>query len=59
MTDWKALARAAGVPATDAELDTLATVLSVLDRSFRSLPLTLTPADDPAPFLADFGDQPR
>ena len=48
MKDWKRIAQASGIQATDAELERSAAILAALEKEFRPLTANLPPESEPA-----------
>jgi hypothetical protein len=51
MTDWKAMARALGLPVPEADLATRTAALAALEPGFQRLAATLTPDVEMAPIF--------
>lgn len=48
MSDWKAIAKARGIPLSDAQADRAESVLSKLEADFAAVKKTITASDQPA-----------
>jgi hypothetical protein len=59
MPDWKKAAQAMGLDIPESQLDSITPSLDTLEKLYRPLPATLTPADDPAPLFIAFPDDKR